>query len=69
MPQPINKKIFLYFFLFILFTTFNNKNMTLEGLTDIKTIKVTGLGTKNNNELSKALNYSRKTLHTCKKKR
>lgn len=55
MPQPINKKIFLYFFLFILFTTFNNKNITLEGLTDIKTIKVTGLGTKNNNELSKRL--------------
>ena len=55
MPQSINKKIFLYFFLFILFTTFNNKNMTLEGLTDIKTIKVTGLGTENNNELLKGL--------------
>ena len=55
MLQQINKKkILLYFSLFILFGTFNNKNFEI---TKINQIEITGLDSRNNLELVKNLEF------------
>lgn len=50
-----NKKIFLYFFLFLLIGTLNNKNLDKLHFNNINKIIITGLDDKNNNELKKKL--------------
>ncbi len=55
MPQQINNKILFYFFILIIFTTFNNKNIQNLKLFQIKEIKVTGLDETTNVILQKDL--------------
>jgi len=57
MHQSKSKKIILYFFLFIIIGTFNNKNLNEINLMKINTINVTGLDEKKNNELIYHLNF------------
>ena len=49
MPQQINKKILLYFFLFIILGTFNNKNSNKFEFPKINRINISGFETQNNN--------------------
>jgi cell division protein FtsQ len=49
MPQQINKKILLYFFLFIILGTFNNKNLNKFEFPKINRINISGFETQNNN--------------------
>ena len=56
MHLQINKKIFFYFFLFIIFGTLNNKNYHKYELPKIDSIKIYGLETNNNN-LTKSLEF------------
>ena len=49
MPQQINKKILLYFFLFIILGTFNNKNLNKFEFPKINRINISGFETYNNN--------------------
>jgi cell division protein FtsQ len=53
MPQQINKKILLYFFLFITLGTFNNKNLNKFEFPKINQINISGFETHNNNFLEK----------------
>ena len=53
MPQQINKKILLYFFLFIILGTFNNKNLNKFEFPKINQININGFETHNNNFLEK----------------
>jgi len=57
MHQSKSKKIILYFFLFIIIGTLNNKNLNKISLMQINTINVTGLDEKKNNELIYHLNF------------
>ena len=43
MPQQISRKILLYFFLFVILGTFNNKNLNFFELPKINSIKIYGL--------------------------
>ena len=54
MPQRINKKILVYFFLFIIFGSLNNKNLAQLRFPNIERIKIEGLETKNK-EFQKSL--------------
>ena len=49
MPQQINKKILLYFFLFIILGTFNNKNLNKFEFPKINRINISGFETHNDN--------------------
>ena len=49
MPQQINRKILLYFFLFIILGTFNNKNLNKFEFPKINRINISGFETHNNN--------------------
>lgn len=53
MPQQINRKILLYFFLFIILGTFNNKNLNKFEFPKINRINISGFETHNNNFLEK----------------
>ena len=57
MHQTRSKKIILYFFLFIIIGTLNNKNLDKIDLMKINTINVTGLSENKNNELIYQLNF------------
>ena len=57
MPQIQSKKILLYFFLFLLFGTVNNKNLNNLELIKIKNVTVSGLDNKNNYELTNNLDF------------
>ncbi len=57
MHQSKSKKIFIYFFLFIIIGTFNNKNLNKINLINIDNIKVTGLNEKNNSDLIKNFDF------------
>jgi cell division protein FtsQ len=57
MHQSRSKKIILYFFLFIIIGTLNNKNIDKIDLMKIITINVTGLSENKNNELIYNLNF------------
>ena len=52
-----SKKIFLYFFLFLIIGTFNNKNLNNFDFPRIKEINITGLDDKEINELKEKLNF------------
>ena len=54
MPQQISKKILVYFFLFIIFGSLNNKNLVQLKFPNIERIKIEGLETKNK-EFQKSL--------------
>ena len=47
MPQQINKKILVYFFLFIIFGSLNNKNLAKLKFPNIEKIKIEGLEIEN----------------------
>ena len=53
MPQQINRKILLYFFLFIILGTFNNKNLNKFEFPKINQINISGLETHSNSFLKK----------------
>ena len=55
MPQKKSKKILIYFFLFLIIGTLNNKNLSNINLIKIKDITVTGLDTENNLKLLRQL--------------
>ena len=57
MPHQKSKKIFIYLFLFLIIGTLNNKNMNNFHFFRIDTISIQGLDEKNNNKLSKDLNF------------
>ncbi len=57
MPQQKSKRILIYFFLFLIIGTFNNKNLNNFDLPKIKKIEVTGLDKENNLSLINNLNY------------
>ena len=54
MPQQISKKILVYFFLFIIFGSLNNKNLAQLKFPNIKKIKIEGLEIENK-EFQKSL--------------
>ena len=55
MPQKRNKKILIYIFLFLIFTTFNNKNLNYKNFLKIDKIVVEGLDENSNFELQNNL--------------
>ena len=55
MHQQVSKKILVYFFLFIIFGTLNNKNFTNSEIFRINNINVSGIENKNNLDLIKDL--------------
>ena len=57
MPQQKSKKILIYFFLFIIIGTFNNKNFNNLNFPKIDKIKVNGLDRKDTSNLELNLNY------------
>ncbi len=68
MHQRINKKIFIYIFLFALLGSINNKNLSKIELPKISHINVTGLNNIENQEIVQSLNYFRsKNLYIVKK--
>ncbi|MBD1162682.1 FtsQ-type POTRA domain-containing protein [Pelagibacterales bacterium SAG-MED12] len=67
MPQQISKKILVYFFLFIIFGSLNNKNLAQLKFPNIKKIKIEGLEVENK-ELQKSLDlFKMKTLFNLDK--
>ena len=57
MQQKRSKKILLYFFLFLIIGTLNNKNLNSINFTKINSIEVNGLDAKNNLKLKNNLNF------------
>jgi len=57
MPQQKSKKILIYFFLFLIIGTFNNKNLKNLYFFKIKEISIIGLDEKSNFELQNELNF------------
>ena len=57
MPLQKSKKILIYFFLFLLIGTLNNKNLSNFNKLKIKKIEINGLDTNDNSELFKNLGY------------
>ena len=55
MPQQINKKFFPFFFVFLLFCSLNNKNVSKFELPKIQKINISGLNSQNTNSLKKKL--------------
>tara|TARA_B100001250_G_C19650884_1_gene722623 strand:- start:176 stop:847 length:672 start_codon:yes stop_codon:yes gene_type:complete len=68
MHQRINKKIFIYIFLFILLGTLNNKYLSKIKFPNISHINVTGLDNVENQEIAESLNFFKlKNLYVVKK--
>ena len=57
MPQNKSKKILLYFFLFLIIGTLNNKNLNNPNLSKISKINVEGLSEVKNTEVINSLNF------------
>jgi cell division protein FtsQ len=57
MQQQKSKKIFIYFFLFLIIGTLNNKNLNKANIPTINSITIEGLDEKNNQELIDSLNF------------
>ncbi len=57
MPQQKSRKILIYFFLFLMIGTLNNKNLLKINFIKLDTITVTGLEEKNNIDLINKLNF------------
>ena len=55
MHQLINKKIIIYFFLFVLFASLNNKNLNYLDFLKIKKINISGLDNESSSKLLKEL--------------
>jgi len=55
MPQQINKKFFPFFFIFLMFCSLNNKNVSKFELPKIQKINISGLNSQNTNLLKKKL--------------
>ena len=55
MPQQINKKFPPFFFVFLLFCSLNNKNVSKFELPKIQKINISGLNSQNTNSLKKKL--------------
>ena len=55
MPYPKSKKVLIYFILFIIIGTLNNKNLKNINLVKVNEIQVTGLDEKNHFEIIKNL--------------
>ena len=55
MHQLINKKIIIYFFLFVLFASLNNKNLNYLEFLKIKKINISGLDNESSSKLLKEL--------------
>ena len=67
MHQRINKKIFIYIFLFILLGTLNNKYLSKIKFPNISHINVTGLDNVENREIVESLNFFKlKNLYIIK---
>ena len=67
MPQQISKKILVYFFLFIIFGSLNNKNLAQLKFPNIEKIKIEGLEIKNK-EFQKSLDlFKMETLFNLDK--
>ena len=60
MLQRKSKKVFIYFFLFLIIGSLNNKNFNEINFIKINKIEATGLGDQNNYELIKNLNFLKK---------
>ena len=68
MHQQINKKIFIYIFLFVLLGSLNNKYLSKIKLPNISHINVTGLNNIENQEIVESLNFFKlKNLYIVKK--
>ncbi len=61
MHQKKSKKILLYFFLFLIVGTLNNKNLAKINYLEIKKITIIGLEEKKNQEIKKKLNFLKST--------
>ena len=59
MPNQKSKKILLYFFIFLLIGSLNNKNFEFINFFKVDKIIVTGLDKESNNELYENLNFLR----------
>ena len=57
MHQQTSKKIFIYFFLFIIIGTLNNKNFTKIEFLKIDNINIYGIDTENKSDLIKKLDF------------
>ena len=57
MHQQTSKKILIYFFLFTIFVTLNNKNLTKLEFLKIEKINIYGIDTKNKLDLIKKLDF------------
>ena len=57
MHQQKSKKVFIYIFLFLIITTFNNKNLNNFNIGKINNISINGLDKKNNFQLIENLNF------------
>ena len=67
MPQQISKKILVYFFLFIIFGSLNNKNLAQLKFPNIEKIKIEGLAIENK-EFQKSLDlFKMETLFNLDK--
>ncbi len=62
MHQQISKKIFLYFLLFILLGSLNNKELSKIEFPKINKINVSGLNNEQNVDLTKSLNYLKNNI-------
>ena len=60
MPHQRSRKILIYFFLFLLIGTFNNRNLNNIHFAKVNTVTVTGLDDKDNLELIQSLSFLKK---------
>ena len=68
MPQQINKKFFPFFFVFFLFCSLNNKNVSKFELPKIQKINISGLNSQNTNSLKKKIRTNKITRFIFLKK-
>jgi len=57
MHQQKSKKILIYFFLFLIIGSINNKNFNIFDIPKINIVEINGLDQKNNFQLSKNLDH------------
>ena len=60
MPQLINSKIIIYFFLFILLGSLNNKNLINKNFPNIDNIEILGLSEEEKRKLINKLTFIKK---------
>ena len=63
MPHQRSRKILIYFFLFLLIGTFNNRNLNNIHFAKVNTVTVTGLDDKDNLELIQSLSFLKKKIY------